>query len=150
MNTPTRRWSPWSYSRMSQQHRQLRSSPGFCRQGPRYVALVGEHSCSASPVSAPSLRLKRSKEFLLAQRPTYLRGFTHSHQLPHNTSLEKNCPLEAHNPPWLLLPRACPGFSQPGAEPPAQATPCGESWIYLKPIRAGGHCWPLVCPSLID
>ncbi|XP_017501822.2 uncharacterized protein [Manis javanica] len=40
VKTPTYRWSPWSYNRMSQQHTHLRSSPPGCyRQRPRQLPL---------------------------------------------------------------------------------------------------------------
>lgn len=35
VNTPTHRWSPWSYDRMSQQHTHLTSSRGCYRLGLR-------------------------------------------------------------------------------------------------------------------
>nr|XP_036882318.1 uncharacterized protein LOC108387948 isoform X2 [Manis javanica] len=39
VKTPTYRWSPWSYNRMSQQHTHLRSSPPGCyRQRPRLAS----------------------------------------------------------------------------------------------------------------
>lgn len=86
MNTPTHRWSPPSYSRMSQQHSHLRNRPPQrCRQGLRYVELAGSRAHPPN-VFLPSLvsgrvflsylcsALQETKGIPFTQHPSCLRG----------------------------------------------------------------------------
>lgn len=66
--------------------------------------------------------------------PTCLRGLTNANIIQ---VWRKKRPPGSAQSSMAAAPRACLGFSKPGAEPPA--TPCGESEKYLRPVRAGGH-----------